>query len=198
MMVGAEARPGGQQQGGKQYLSTTRVPSSPCSSGGFQFPVVAILGGKYKLQRRILSIRSLLEDQHLCNKCLLSTRGGGANNKKEEEVESNNENALDEEKDLNEEEELDDEDDSEVEEEEEIETAEEVEDTVLVSSIKSKQKGGKAKKDTAQYDEPYFLSPSMTMYTTFGAILISRKIDLFQPSIVRLLRYVSFFFIAHA
>jgi len=39
------------------------------------------------------------------------------------------------------------------------------------------------------YDEPYSLPPSIQLYVTFGCMVLSNKIDLFSPSIVRLVRY---------
>jgi hypothetical protein len=41
------------------------------------------------------------------------------------------------------------------------------------------------------YDEPYFLSPMAQMYTTFGGMMLARKVDMFNPTIVRLLRCVN-------
>jgi hypothetical protein len=38
------------------------------------------------------------------------------------------------------------------------------------------------------YDEPYVISPSMQLYTTFGAMMISRRVDLFSPLLVRIIR----------
>ena len=42
----------------------------------------------------------------------------------------------------------------------------------------------------AEYQEPYFMSPAIQLYTTFGAMMLSRRVDLFSPVVVRILRYV--------
>lgn len=39
-------------------------------------------------------------------------------------------------------------------------------------------------------DRQYFLPPSMQLYTTFGCMMISNRIDFFNPRFVRLVRYV--------
>ncbi|MGK3757006.1 MAG: hypothetical protein ACI8RD_009320, partial [Bacillariaceae sp.] len=41
-----------------------------------------------------------------------------------------------------------------------------------------------------KFVDPYFISPSMQIYTTFGTILVSRKIDMFSPKVVKVIRYV--------
>merc|ERR1712028_114026 len=50
----------------------------------------------------------------------------------------------------------------------------------------------KSSKKETNFVDPYFISPSLQIYTTFGTILLSRKIDMFSPKVVRLIR---FFFI---
>jgi hypothetical protein len=40
------------------------------------------------------------------------------------------------------------------------------------------------------YLEPYFMSPSVQLYATFGCMILSNKIDMFSPFVVRLIRYV--------
>lgn len=64
-------------------------------------------------------------------------------------------------------------------------------DTALVTSIKPKQKktSGTTGKVT-EYDEPYSMPMTMTLYATLLPIMISRKVDLYNPAIVRTLRYV--------
>ena len=42
--------------------------------------------------------------------------------------------------------------------------------------------------DSADIDEPYFLPPSMQLYTTFACMLLSRRIDFFDPTVVRVVR----------
>jgi hypothetical protein len=61
---------------------------------------------------------------------------------------------------------------------------------VTVTPSKSEKKK-KKQKGVEAYDEPFFMSPSMYLYTTFVPILISRKLDLYQPRVVRLLRCVA-------
>jgi len=41
----------------------------------------------------------------------------------------------------------------------------------------------------AEYQEPYFMSPAIQLYTTFGAMMLSRRVDLFSPVVVRILRF---------
>lgn len=45
-------------------------------------------------------------------------------------------------------------------------------------------------KASEPFVEPYFISPSLQMYTTFGTILLSRKIDMLNPKMVRLIRFM--------
>lgn len=67
---------------------------------------------------------------------------------------------------------------------------EEEEESELASQLKKKS-GKVSNGDTSEessYVDPYFISPSLQMCTTFGTILLSRKIDMFNPKIVRLIR----------
>jgi hypothetical protein len=41
--------------------------------------------------------------------------------------------------------------------------------------------------------EPYFVSPQLQLYTTFGSMIIANKVKLFSPAVVRLVRYVHIF-----
>lgn len=75
-------------------------------------------------------------------------------------------------------------DETEMEEDEEEESG-------LASQLKKKSNIiGEKEKSSESIVEPYFISPSLQMYTTFGTILLSRKIDMFNPKVVRLVRYV--------
>lgn len=65
---------------------------------------------------------------------------------------------------------------------------EEEEETALAETLK--KKSSSKNKSAEPFVEPYFISPSLQMYTTFGTILLSRKIDMFNSKIVRLIRYV--------
>ena len=68
---------------------------------------------------------------------------------------------------------------------------EEEEDSELASQLKKKSSiSGSTETGSETFVEPYFVSPSLQMYTTFGTILLSRKIDMFNPKIVRLTRCV--------
>jgi hypothetical protein len=40
-----------------------------------------------------------------------------------------------------------------------------------------------------KYDDPLAASPMINLYATFGVMLLSRRIDLFNPTVVRLARY---------
>jgi hypothetical protein len=117
----------------------------------------------------------------LSQDALLKIRGGFSDNhqeENEEESDDTDDNEEDEEAVVEEEVAEEDEDDEEEEEEEEVDSA-------LVTSIKSKKK---TKDAASEYDEPYSMSISMMMYSTFVPILLSRKVDLYQPAIVRTLR----------
>jgi hypothetical protein len=118
----------------------------------------------------------------LSQDALLKIRGGFSDNHQEEnEEESDDTDDNEEEEEAVVEEEVAEEDEDDEEEEEEEEEV----DTALVTSIKPKKK----KKDAAsEYDEPYSMSISMMMYSTFVPILLSRKVDLYQPAIVWTLR----------
>ena len=65
------------------------------------------------------------------------------------------------------------------------ETEEDEEDS-LASGLKKKS----SSTETQEFVEPYFISPSLQMYTTFGTILLSRKVDMFNPNVVKAVRYV--------
>jgi cobalamin biosynthesis protein CobT len=71
---------------------------------------------------------------------------------------------------------------------EETDEEEEEEESELASQLK--KKSSDKKKSSESFDKPYFVSPSLQMYTTFGTILLSRKIDMFNPKVVGLVRYV--------
>lgn len=140
---------------------------------------------------------SLLQPYSMATHVALTTRGGAESDNKEEEEDSDDDSDSDGDSDAEEEtveadNDADDEEevsDSETEDEEDVymDDEEEEEVTAVATTRKSKKKKGVKKQE---YDEPYFMSPSMYLYTTFVPILIGRKIDLYQPRIVRLLRYV--------
>jgi len=64
------------------------------------------------------------------------------------------------------------------------ETDEEEESTELEETSNSSEKASEP------FVEPYFISPSIQMYTTFGTILLSRKIDMLNPKMVRVIRFL--------
>jgi hypothetical protein len=37
--------------------------------------------------------------------------------------------------------------------------------------------------------EPFFMSPSIQLYTTFGCMILGNKIDMFSPFVVKIIRY---------
>mmetsp|Transcript_10846 Transcript_10846/g.26061 ORF Transcript_10846/g.26061 Transcript_10846/m.26061 type:complete len:404 (+) Transcript_10846:131-1342(+) len=68
---------------------------------------------------------------------------------------------------------------------------EEEEESELASQLEKKSSiSGSSEKTSDTFVEPYFVSPSLQLYTTFGTILLSRKIDMFDPKIVRLTRFL--------
>jgi len=119
---------------------------------------------------------------------MLFVRGGAKDDEgKDDAVETG------EDEDSDDDEEYDETDDSSDEEdyyddETEIEEDEE-EESGLASQLKKKSSIiGEKEKSSESIVEPYFISPSLQMYTTFGTILLSRKIDMFNPKVVRLVR----------
>ena len=127
-----------------------------------------------------------------CYSFLLDYRGGGGDEEEEEdesetdsedddttEIETN-ENVIvgddnnDDDYESEESEDYTDEDDEEEEEDDEIAD-------ILMKKSSEKE---------TNFVDPYFISPSLQIYTTFGTILLSRKIDMFSPKVVRLIRCV--------
>ena len=120
---------------------------------------------------------------------MLSIRGGATDDDDDDDEDAEEDEAEEEDEEEEEDDETDgdssedeyyDDDESESEEEEEEESS-------LASGLKKKSK---SKTPSGEIVEPYFVSPSLQMYTTFGTILLSRKIDMFSPTVVRLCRYV--------
>lgn len=77
---------------------------------------------------------------------------------------------------------------------EETDEEEEEEESELASQLK--KKSSDKKKSSESFDKPYFVSPSLQMYTTFGTILLSRKIDMFNPKVVGLVRFLFVVYLA--
>lgn len=77
---------------------------------------------------------------------------------------------------------------------EETDEEEEEEESVLASQLK--KKSSDKTKSSESFVEPYFVSPSLQMYTTFGTILLSRKIDMFNPKVVGLVRFLFVVYLA--
>lgn len=130
---------------------------------------------------------------------MISVRGGA---KDEEENDGENDDAIEKEEENGEEgSEDDDEYDETSDDEDETENdtsdeddyyddeTDEEEENELASQLKKKSiiSSGKGK-SSESFVEPYFVSPSLQMYTTFGTILLSRKIDMFNPKVVGLVR----------
>lgn len=42
----------------------------------------------------------------------------------------------------------------------------------------------------SEYLEPYLIPPSLQLYATFGCMILSKKVDMFSPFVVKLIRYV--------
>lgn len=98
----------------------------------------------------------------------------------DEEDEYDEESSDDEEEEAEDvEEEYDDEYDEEEEEEEEVEEV-----GVDVVTKEKTKKGNKLKK----YDEPFVASPLTNLYCSLAIMLLGRKVDLFNPTIVRIAR----------
>jgi len=131
---------------------------------------------------------------------ILALRGGEAESKSEKTNDENDDEKTEEatvEESEDESDEYDTTEDDESSEEEESdeedyydddETEDEAEDTVLAHQLKKKSRS--QEESTQEYVEPYFISPSLQMYSTFGTILLSRKIDMFNPKVVRLIRFL--------
>jgi len=68
------------------------------------------------------------------------------------------------------------------------ETDEEEETELATRSEKKPSTIGNKEKSSESFVEPYFVSPSLQMYTTFGTILLSRKVDMFNLKVVKLIR----------
>ncbi|KAG7359958.1 phosphate transporter family protein [Nitzschia inconspicua] len=109
----------------------------------------------------------------LSREAMLKIRGGGDDVEEEDDDDSDTDDDLSEQG----------------EEEEDQDTNEEEVDATLIASITSKKRKG-SKDATTNYDEPYSMPMSMMIYSTFVPILLSRKIDLYQPVIVRTLRFL--------
>jgi hypothetical protein len=71
------------------------------------------------------------------------------------------------------------EEEAEVEESENDEEEEEIEKTTTKSSIVEKSKA---------YDEPYFLTPTMSIFTTIFLMAVAKKFDALSPIAVRVSR----------
>ena len=91
------------------------------------------------------------------------------------------------------------EDDDAVEEEEDEDEEEEEEDDDDDVEDEASVVASSKDTDVSEYDDMLIPSPSMQMYSVIGVMLLSRKLDMFNPTVVRLGRYVyiwGFFFIA--
>mmetsp|Transcript_32477 Transcript_32477/g.76423 ORF Transcript_32477/g.76423 Transcript_32477/m.76423 type:complete len:408 (-) Transcript_32477:454-1677(-) len=146
------------------------------------------------VERRSGDKRRLSEFQE---RSILALRGGEAesksksektNDEKTEEATVEESEDEDDEDDTTEDEESSEEEESDEEDYYDDETEDEDEDTVLAYQLKKKSRS--QEESTQEYVEPYFISPSLQMYSTFGTILLSRKIDMFNPKVVRLIRFL--------
>eukprot|EP00531_Pseudo-nitzschia_arenysensis_P012597 CAMPEP_0116132696 /NCGR_PEP_ID=MMETSP0329-20121206/9695_1 /TAXON_ID=697910 /ORGANISM="Pseudo-nitzschia arenysensis, Strain B593" /LENGTH=377 /DNA_ID=CAMNT_0003627247 /DNA_START=113 /DNA_END=1246 /DNA_ORIENTATION=+ len=129
---------------------------------------------------------------------LLSVRGGAKDEEEKEDDDDDDENDEDEAEDaeVEEEEEFDETEDGPSDDDEDEyydDESEEEEDSTLATQLK--KKSSKNDKSDEATVEPYFISPSLQMYTTFGTILLSRKIDMFNPTVVRMIRTLFVFYL---
>lgn len=44
--------------------------------------------------------------------------------------------------------------------------------------------------DKGEYVDPYFVSPQIQLYAVFGSMMLTKRIDMFNPFVVKLIRYV--------
>lgn len=143
------------------------------------FVAVSSLRNQKRNSRKTLSIGSLKQHSFMLN-----YRGGGDvdesdDSDSEDQTEVEEDNAEDSEYDEAESEEDDTEDYYDDEEDADAE-----DDVILADVMK------KSERKEKKFVDPYFISPSLQIYTTFGTILLSRKIDSFSPKIVRLIRFL--------
>jgi hypothetical protein len=68
------------------------------------------------------------------------------------------------------------------------EEADDIENKVDIEGVKIELK-------VEKYDEPYFASPMSSLYASLGVMLLSRRVDLFHPTIVRLVRFLFILYI---
>jgi len=143
------------------------------------FVAVSSLRNQKRNSRKTLSIESLKQHSFMLN-----YRGGGD---VDESDDSDSEDQTEVEEDGTEDSEYDEEeseeDDTEdyYDDEDDTDTA----DDVILADVMKKSESKEKK-----FVDPYFISSSLQIYTTFGTILLSRKIDSFSPKIVRLIRFL--------
>lgn len=126
-----------------------------------------------------LARRQQLHRQRKQREALL-TRGGAV----EEDDQDDNDEEIEAEVEIGVEVDVE-EDDDVSDEEDEFFDEDEEEDVAMVESVMMK-----SDKSAPVYVDPYFMSPMMQIYTTIGTILLTRKIDMFNPRIVRTIRCV--------
>ena len=81
-----------------------------------------------------------------------------------------------------------DDDESESDEEDEYDDTDDEEDDEEESDVEQDEAAPIAKKNII-YVDPLFPSPMMSLYSTVGIMLLSRKVDLFHPTVVKVARY---------
>ena len=128
---------------------------------------------------------------------------GGAKVKDDEDVDDDEEDESDDEDEEEageESEEEADQEEAEYDEEEEgaYDDEEEEEESVGVSDAEEDDDGGiQIDVQVEKYDDPLVPSPFTNLFATFGVMMLSRKVDLFHPTVVRIARYVFFSFSTH-
>ena len=106
---------------------------------------------------------------------------GGSSKEEEDESEYDSEEE--------EEEEYDDEEADAEEEEEEEEDSEETESECEEDEESIDAEGVRIEVNVQKFDEPFVLSPLQSIYTTVGVMYLSRKVDFFAPTTVRIIRF---------
>ena len=82
------------------------------------------------------------------------------------------------------------EDEEEEEEEEEEEDTEDEYDESEEEEEETQYSSAEIEEASSEYDEPLVANPMTQLYATFGVMMLAKRVDLYNPTIVRLARYV--------
>lgn len=136
---------------------------------------------KWGLGTRIAALSAASVDLHGRNYDVLKTlRAGASDSEDEDSDEEEDDDEDDEEETDSEEEEDSDEEDSEEEESEDEDEVQADEPSVVEEST-----------SVSEYDDMMVPSPSTQLYSVIGVMLMSRRLDMFSPTVVMVGRYVS-------